>query len=190
MELISYLGLLGLVVGALYLVLAVISYSRSRQRVAEQGEERSEIVLNVTENPLESDGPVPERMRKLAAICAMVGRSAFKQEFDYSVESIARLDQAIVSAWGETEELPAQEVVLSFGAYVGEVLVRRTRGRWVSGLSASDPANILFLGPTDDDAVSFSPFLFVREKFDNMYGFDLGVAFTALEQKLNETKMA
>ena len=190
MELTSILALFGIAVGALYLVLAVVAFNRSRGRHAEQPERSGEVVLSIEENPIRGDEPTPDRMRKLAALCASVGSQSFGEQFDYSVESISRLDRAIVSGWGESDEQPEDAIIHSFGAYLGEVLVRRTRGRWVTGLSDSDPANVLFLGPGDDDVVSFSPFMLVREKFAKMYSFDLAIAFTALEQKLKEVRAA
>jgi hypothetical protein len=128
-------------------------------------------------------------MHKLAAICASTGRRAFGEEFDFTVESVARVDRAIVAGWGEHEGGVSDDVLLSFGAYLGEVLVRRTRGRWVSGWTEADPAEVLFLGP-NDDTVNVSPFRLVREKFEKMYKFDLSIAFTALEQKLKELRAA
>ncbi len=106
------------------------------------------------------------------------------------MESIARLDRAIVKGWGDSGEDVSNEVILSFGAYLGEILVRRTRGRWVSGMTEMEPAAILFLGADESDAVSFSPFMLIREKFNNMFRFDLAMALTALEQKLKEANAA
>ncbi|MEO5928840.1 MAG: hypothetical protein ABIR47_02800 [Candidatus Kapaibacterium sp.] len=189
MELTDYLAILGLIAGGAYIVLAVIAFGRSRRRHADEEIERGRVVLNFEENELLEGEPTDDRMHKLAAICASLGKRVFAEDFDFTVESIARLDRAIMTGWGESDEDINPQVLFSFGAYVGEVLVRRTRGRWVSGMTESDPATVLFLGP-NDDTVSVSPFMMVREKFDNMYKFDLSIAFTALEQKLKELKAA
>jgi hypothetical protein len=194
MELTDLLALLGLVVGVAYLVLAVVAFNRSRHRHSEHDADRSgsdSVVLNLVANPMVSDGePTPVRMRKLAGVCVATSRRAFGEDFDYSMESITRLDRAIVKGWGDSDTEVSNEVVLSFGAYLGEVLVRRTRGRWVSGMTDLEPAAVLFLGADENDVVSFSPFMLVREKFNNMFKFDLSIAVTALEQKLKEGRAA
>jgi hypothetical protein len=145
------------------------------------------VILSIEDNALIEGEITSDRMHKLAGICASIGRRAFAEDFDFTVESITRLDRAITAGWGESDEDPDPDVLLSFGAYVGEVLVRRTRGRWVSGLTETDPAAVLFLAP-NNETVSVSPFLLVREKFGNIYKFDLSIAFIALQQKLKELK--
>lgn len=188
MELTDFLAILGLIAGAAYLVLAFFAFGRSRRRHAEPDpHDDGRVILSIEDDALIEEEATSDRMHKLAAICASIGRRVFAEDFDFTVESISRLDRAIMTGWGEGEHEHNPDVFLTFGAYVGEVLVRRTRGRWVSGLSEADPAAVLFLGP-NNETVSVSPFLLVREKFDNMYKFDLSIAFTALEQKLKELK--
>jgi hypothetical protein len=188
MDFTNYLAILGLLAGGAYLVLAVVAFNRSRHRHDDVSEEDAgRLVLTFEENPLIEGEPTPERMRKLAGICAAAGRRVFAEDLDYSVESIPRLERAIMIGWGDSDGEISEDVILSFGAYVGEVLVRRTRGRWVSGITDSEPASVMFLSP-EDDPVSVSPFLMIREKFEKMYAFDLSIAFTALEQKLRELK--
>jgi hypothetical protein len=129
-------------------------------------------------------------MRKLAGVFAAIAARVFNDTFDFTVESVAAVDRAILSGWGEDAPEADPDVKLAFGAYLGEVLVRRTRGRWVSGFDEHDPASILFLSPGESDAVNFSPFLLAQEKFANPYRVDLPIAFTALEQKLKELHAA
>ena len=194
MELTDLLALLGLIVGVIYLVLAVVAFNRSRSRHEAHSAADAPgdaVVLNLAANPIVSEAePTPVRMRKLAAVCVATSRRAFAEDFDYTMESVARLDRAIVKGWGDSSEEVSNEVVLSFGAYLGEILVRRTRGRWVSGMTDLEPAAVLFLGADENDVVSFSPFMLVREKFNNMFKFDLSIAVTALEQKLKEARAA
>jgi hypothetical protein len=190
MEFTNYLAILGLLAGGAYLVLAVVAFNRSRSRHSQPQDEAPPVprlVLSFEDNPLNEGEPTPERMKKLAANCATTCRRVFSEELNYTIESIDALERAITMGWGNAEEEVSHDVILSFGAYMGEVLVRRTRGRWVSGLTDDDPATVLFLGP-GDEAVSVSPFLLAREKFTKMYGYDLSIAFTALEQKLRELK--
>lgn len=188
MELTDFLAILGLIAGAAYLVLAIFAFGRSRQRHAEPDpHDDGRVILSIEDDALIEGEATSDRMHKLAALCASIGRRTFAEDFDFTVESITRVDRAITAGWGEADGEWDADVILSFGAYVGEVLVRRTRGRWVSGLTDADPASVLFLAP-NNETVSVSPFLLVREKFDNMYRFDLSIAFIALEQKLKELK--
>lgn len=187
----TILAILALVAGTCYVILAIVVYSRSRH-----GEEaHGHVVFQFEEPAMLIEGePTDRRMRKLAAICASTGGRAFTQLLDYSVESITRIDRMIVSGWGERgNEEPSRDiddhVVLAFGAYVGEVLVRRTKGRWVTGMMPDDPAYVFFIS-RGNETVSVSPFLLVRRKFTDMYRFDLAMAFTALEQKLRELNVA
>jgi hypothetical protein len=190
MELTDYLAILGVIAGVAYLMMAVVAFNRSRQRHSEPEPGAGRVILSIEDDAALIEGEVTaDRMHKLAAICASIGRRTFGEDFDFSVESISRVDRAIMTGWGESEDDVNPDVLLSFGAYVGEVLVRRTRGRWVSGMTDTDPATVLFLGP-GDETVSVSPFMLVRQKFDSMYKFDLSIAFTALEQKLKELKAA
>ncbi len=187
MELTDFLAILGLIAGVAYLAMAVFAFGRSRRRHADVEPQNGRVILSIEDDALIEGEATSDRMHKLAGICASIGRRAFAEEFDFTVESIGRVDRAILAGWGESQQEYDPDVLLSFGAYVGEVLVRRTSGRWVSGLTETDPAAVLFLAP-NNEAVSVSPFLLVREKFDNMYKFDLSIAFTALEQKLKELK--
>lgn len=137
--------------------------------------------------------PTWDRMTKLAAICVALTRKHFGETLDYSSESMAVVDRVILSGWG-SESKPtgsiSRQLTTLFGAYIGEVLTRRTRGRWVSGFSEEEPASILYLGARDSVLASFSPFMFARQKFEDPVGFDLQVAFAALEQKLEEGRSA
>ena len=188
MESTNILAILGLIAGCAYIVLAIVAFGRSRRRHAEEPE-TGRMILNIEDDMLVDGESTSDRMKKLAGICASLGQRVFGEDFDFTVVSIARLDRAILRGWGENDDEVNPQVLLSFGAYIGEVLVRRTRGRWVSGMTEADPATVLLLGPKDE-TVSVSPFMLVREKFDNMYKFDLSIAFTALEQKLKELKAA
>lgn len=191
MELTDYLAILGMIAGIAYLVMAVVAFNRSRRRRDDARQaDNGRVILSIEDGGLVEGESTADRMHKLAAICASIGRRAFGEEFDFSVESITRVDRAIARAWGDADVDEVDAMVLdSFGAYVGEVLVRRTRGRWVSGIAQSEPASILLLVP-GGETVSVSPFLLVREKFAKPYRFDLAIAFTALEQKLKELKAA
>ena len=132
--------------------------------------------------------PVWERMSKVAQLCASLVEKHFGEKLDFTPNSLAVLDRVVVSGWGEQggpDAVPVN-VRVTFGAYIGEILVRRTPGRWVSSFTDEEPATVLFLDSDDKMVANVSPFLLVREKFTNMYRFDLSVAWAALEQKLGE----
>lgn len=132
--------------------------------------------------------PTWERMGKIARLCAAAVERHFGENLDFTPESLAKVDRVIVSGWGKDEpgrEVPVN-VRVSFGAYLGEMLVRRSPGRWVSGWSEEEPATVLFLDRKDEMLANVSPFRLVDQKFTNMYRFDLSVAWAALEQKIRE----
>ncbi|MBS1911467.1 MAG: hypothetical protein JST22_05740 [Bacteroidetes bacterium] len=188
----NYIAMVGLIAAAAYLAVAALAFNHLRRRRAQGGgADGGRAILAIEDGGLIEGEVTADRMHKLAAICASIGRKVFAENFDFTPESMAQVDRAIIAGWGAesaSADVPPM-VLLAFGAYVGEVLVRRTRGRWVSGLGADDSATVLLLTP-DDDTVNVSPFLLVREKFEHLYKVDLAIAFTALEQKLKELKVA
>ena len=131
--------------------------------------------------------PAWDRMGKIARFCASVVKKHFGEVLDFTPESLKVLDRVILSGrGGESKgELPLK-VRVAFGAYLGELLVRRTSGRWVSGLEEEEPASILFLDSNDQALASVSPFMIVGQKLANPWTFDLSLAWTALDQKLKE----
>lgn len=192
MDVLTIIAWIAIATAALYFIVALVTWpQRRRQRLAEaSAEPDSQAVLNIIDRPILVDEPTPDRMRKLAGMFAAIAARVWNEPFDFTIESVAAVDRAIVTGWGADTPEVDYDVRLAFGAYLGEVLVRRTRGRWVTGFSDEDPASILLLSPGKDDAINFSPFLVVNEKFTNPAGFDLPVAFTALEQKLKELQAA
>lgn len=186
----------GIILGSVYLVISVFAFRRARRAAAEQAARRDtegEAVIGGAHDVMLIEGEMTaDRMHKLSAICASSGRRVFDQELDYSPESVSRLDRIIMVGWGAMngQALPqaGDPPQIAFGAYLGETLVRNTRGRWVSSLSddPADPANVFYVTP-DGNTLNVSPFLLVRSKFQNLNGMDLNAAYTALLQKLKET---
>lgn len=189
----TLLSLIFFVVG---IVLFGVAYAaRQRVRASAEAAESARIsggriLLNIEPTTiLTHEEPSDVRMKKLADICATAGRRSFGEELDYSMSSISRIDRVIQRGWGNTTEQPSPDVVTALGAYIGEVLARNSRGRWVSDLTYLDPATLLFVPRNvapEEDVIRVSPFMMVREKFANMRGYDLSAAFTATEQKLKE----
>ncbi len=192
MDTLEYIAMGGLVIAGAYLLVSLVAYLKTRGSRKVEGDAAGQMILNMEGNILVEGEPSPIRMRKLADICASVGRRVFSENLDFTVESIAAIDRAVIKGWGDEESGDLHpDVILAFGAYIGEVLVRHSRGRWVSGLTDDEPASILFLTrDKEQEAVSISPFLLVREKFQKKYRWDLAVAFTAMEQKLRELNVA
>lgn len=181
-------GLIGAILGLAYILVAAISYRRFAARVKQNlahAEAHGQPVVHLNDSMLVEGEMTADRMHKMARICASISRRVFDEDMDFSTESVVRLERSIMRGWCKADQLPETSVQDSFGAYLGEVLVRSTRGRWVTSLVDDEPALIFFVAP-NDNTLSVSPFLMVREKFRNIYSFDLSIAFTALDQKLRE----
>ena len=68
-------------------------------------------------------------MEAYARAAADLGRSDFRQELDFSAESIDNLDEILVLV-GESPDLDLDFEVRLWGSYLGEVLRRRYNGSW------------------------------------------------------------
>lgn len=68
-------------------------------------------------------------MEGYAQAAAALGVSEFKQELDFSSESIEALDEVLVLV-GESPELDLDFEVRLWGSYLGEVLRQRYAGSW------------------------------------------------------------
>lgn len=68
-------------------------------------------------------------MDAYARAAAEVARKEFKQQLDFSSESIDGLDEILVRV-GESPELDVDFEVRLWGSYLGEVLRRRYAGSW------------------------------------------------------------
>ena len=68
-------------------------------------------------------------MESYARAAAELAQGDFRQELDFSAESIERLDEILVLV-GETPDLDLDFEVRLWGSYLGEVLRRRYNGSW------------------------------------------------------------
>ena len=68
-------------------------------------------------------------MEGYAQAAAERGRREFRQQLDFSAESIDGLDEILVLV-GESPELDLEFEVRLWGSYLGEVLRRRYAGAW------------------------------------------------------------
>src|SRR5688500_9844082 len=102
MDAVSIIAWAATAVAVLYLVAAATTLpQRRRQRLAEAAAEPDHhAILNIVDRPPLQDEPTPDRMRKLAGILAAIAARVWSETFDFSVESIAAVDRAIVSGWG------------------------------------------------------------------------------------------
>ena len=97
--------------------------------------------------------PTPEAAPQHAALVVQTARKVSGVTLDYSVQSLAAVDE-ILDGWHQ-ESVPAEQVaaiLFAFGGYVGEVFVRHAGARWVSaeGTAMDDFAGffiVLEVGP-------------------------------------------
>ena len=152
--------------------------------------EEGRTLLSFEEAVMVEGEPAWERMGKIARLCASAVERHFGEHLDFTPESIKILDRVMLSGWGKAkgiDEIPLN-VRISFGAYLGEILARKTAGRWVSGFTEEEPASILFLDDQDEALTNVSPFHMVHEKLANPWKYDLSLAWAILDQKLKEIR--
>ncbi|MCC7438714.1 MAG: hypothetical protein IT211_09500 [Armatimonadetes bacterium] len=190
----TLLSIIFLLTGIALFGIAYAAWQRARANAEAERISGGRILLNIEPTTiLTHEEPSDVRMKKMADICASVGRRSFGEELDYSVASISRMNRMIQRGWGKNGAAPSDNTVTAMGAYIGEVLARNSRGRWVSDLTYVDPATLLFVPRNvapEEDVIRISPFMMVRQKFAKMHGYDLAAAFTATEQKLKELNAA
>ena len=190
----TLLSITFLLAGVALFGVAYAAWQRARATAEAARISGGRILLNIEPTTiLTHEEPSDVRMTKMADICASVGRRSFGEELDYSVASIGRIDKIIQRGWGTSAQQPSGDTITAIGAYIGEVLARNSRGRWVSDLTYVDPATLLFVPRNvapEEDVIRVSPFMMVRQKFSKMHGYDLAAAFTATEQKLKELNAA
>ncbi|MBQ0997503.1 MULTISPECIES: hypothetical protein [Streptomyces] len=82
--------------------------------------------LSLKYPPAAASGP------KFAADIVVAAREVSQVDLDYSVASLAQVDEVIEGIRGDGPPVDAvAETLFGFGAYVGEVLVRHTDAQWV-----------------------------------------------------------
>lgn len=86
----------------------------------------------------------------MAAECVTLVREQFGQDLDWSMASLALLDQVCVSLLAEGP-LAGERLELWWqlaGAYTGEVVIRAYRGKWVAAGGTTQAPAIMALGIT------------------------------------------
>lgn len=100
---------------------------------------------------------IGERMELAAKVCEAAARDSFRIHLDYSLESLTVLDGLIDREF--KSNVATDDVGLVLAAYVGEVLVRQHKAKWLQPVSDEQPKLRL-----PDHAEAISPFELVDEK--------------------------
>lgn len=74
--------------------------------------------------------PIPENMAALSDITVRGAKQMHRVSLDYSIDSLAWVDQ-LLNSFGREGSHEMAEMVLCAGAYLGEVLVRNHSFEWV-----------------------------------------------------------
>ncbi|MFZ1571354.1 MAG: hypothetical protein WAT89_01295, partial [Candidatus Kapaibacterium sp.] len=118
------------------------------------------MISGISDLKLIEHEPANVRMKKVATIFISIVKKDFDLTLDMTYNSINLLDEVISNEWGYTTKPIPNEVILGFGAYLGEIIKNQSKGRWVSGFSDENPATIFYLPKNEQsDSISISPFL-------------------------------
>ena len=74
--------------------------------------------------------PTPESAAEIAALFVPWVEQTYAAKFDYGVYSLKQVDGILDDLRKDQKFEDLQPLLFSMGCYVGEVLVRRGRGRW------------------------------------------------------------
>ena len=81
--------------------------------------------------------PSPDKARQYAEAFVGTAREVYARELDFSLDSLARVDEIVESLRSGGRGAAANRLTLSAAAcYVGEVMIRAAGGQWVA-----DPEN-------------------------------------------------
>lgn len=122
-------------------------------------------------------------LRRAAEIHVDLAKKSFKYHFDYSEESVAFLDQMIDELWGEEQPVMVEAMVHVFGAYLGEVIVRRLHGAWVENEEGDIQIELHLADGSKMIANVFSKTL---KRFNNGMEDSLGYYYQGLKRLLQE----
>ena len=147
------------------------------------------MISGISDLKLIEHEPANVRMKKVATIFISIVKKDFDLTLDMTYNSINLLDEVISNEWGYTTKPIPNEVILGFGAYLGEIIKNQSKGRWVSGFSDENPATIFYLPKNEQsDSISISPFLIIRDKFNNHLKYSITTAFDVIMKILEENK--
>ena len=100
-----------------------------------------------------------EQMELASRICEAAARDAFDIELDYSLESLAKLDELIEGGFASVPEVH-EDTRLVLGAYLGQVLVHCCGAKWRAADQEHARATLVF----PPSIQSISPFEMVERK--------------------------
>src|SRR5215470_17937665 len=95
-----------------------------------------EITQKNTQAELLDSGNLPAEAQTSAAVAVQDVRAMLKQELDYSLESFAQVDRALLRLKAIAEVAPENKGTLvrascdKYGAYIGEALIKNLGGKW------------------------------------------------------------
>ncbi len=148
--------------GELILVVDAVEIPLARLMVEElkTGKVNSVLVINQIDDigkknsvPQKLDsGNVAAEARSFAEVAVQDIRNMLKQDLDYSPQSLALVDRALLRLKALAEMVPANKSTLvkascdKFGSYIGEVLVRHHQGQWSKVKIRDRVSNVVDLG--------------------------------------------
>ena len=121
----------------------------------------------------------PEGLRRIAEKACGDARRALGIDLDFSPRSVAVLDNA-VDMFFDPSETPPPTTIASFGAYVGEVVIRNLGGRWRPSQDWYDCA-VVDLG----SIAELYPMRRVAKRFEEGSSASLVAWYAAVESSAN-----
>jgi hypothetical protein len=132
-----------------------------------------------TTTPQESPALNAE-LARLAQAHVENAQQSYSTHFDYSADSLKRIDDVIAQFHADGQA--AEAAVLSFGAYVGEAIRRTLGGVWVQ-----DERGVALLQRVAGKDLSASPFSWVQRRFSNGMTESIAEKYSALRQQVGTT---
>lgn len=121
-------------------------------------------------------------MEGYSQAAAELARSEFKQNLDFSSESIDSLDDILVRI-GESPELDMDFEVRLWGAYLGEVLRRRYAGTWEM---TQYPGGVAAVPAVELRGSRLFPLMKVYRRLTEGEEEDLGAFFSMVTERLGK----
>jgi len=97
----------------------------------------------------------------LATACIKTAETSFGLKLEYDEASLLRVDQVLVDAWHNRVPAMLDQMVLIWGAYIGECLRRLEGGHWVQ--SDEYGTHLCDVGAS---GVKIMPFNRIRARFE------------------------
>jgi tellurite resistance protein len=122
-------------------------------------------------------------LARLAESHVESARTIFQWSFDYSEESLEKIDKAIAQFHADGNTL--ESTVVAYGAYVGETIRRLLGGIWVQ-----DERGVALLDRIGGQDLKASPFSWVQKRFANGMDDSIAYKYKFLKQQVGQTGRA